>query len=239
MKLSPRVLAILVAVPAAVTLGCGAPPAEPPPPAPEEPVAEKEGGAVALFDGQSFEGWEGNEELFRVEEGAVVAGSLTDAIPHNEFLCTAAEFGDFKLRLQARSSREDANGGIQVRSRRAPDSTEVIGYQADIGLLGGETPRNIWGALYDESRRRELLAVGDQEGLAGAFRPGEWNDYVIKARGPRIGIWINGFQTVDYTEADEGIEALGLICLQVHSGPPAEIHYRQLEIETLDATPPE
>jgi hypothetical protein len=79
--------------------------------------------------------------------------------------------------------------------------------------------------------------VGDQEGLAKAFRPGEWNDYVIRAEGARIGIWINGFQTVDYTEADADIEARGLICLQVHSGPPAEIHYRALGIETLGETP--
>jgi hypothetical protein len=91
--------------------------------------------------------------------------------------------------------------------------------------------------LYDESRRRELLAVGDQEGLAKVFRPGDWNDYVIRAQGSRIGIWINGFRTVDYTEADEGIETRGLICLQVHAGPPAEIHYRNLEIETLGEAP--
>jgi hypothetical protein len=127
MSVSPRVLAILVAVPAALTLACAGPPAEEPP-APEEPVAEQAGGAVPLFDGKSFEGWEGNAELFRVEDGAVVAGSLTDAIPHNEFLCTTGEFGDFELRLKARSSREDANGGIQFRCRRIPDSTEVIGY---------------------------------------------------------------------------------------------------------------
>jgi len=234
MSVLARVLAILVAVPAVLVLGCAAPPTEEPPPA-EPPVAEESGGAVPLFDGTSFAGWEGNEELFRVEDGAVVAGSLTEAIPRNEFLCTTGEYGDFELRLQARSSREDANGGIQFRSRRDPDSTEVIGYQADIGLLGEDPPRNIWGALYDESRRRELLAVGDQEGLAKAFRPGEWNDYVIRAEGPHVGIWINGFQTVDYTEADTEIETRGLICLQVHAGPPAEIHYRNLEIEALGA----
>jgi hypothetical protein len=237
MSVVPR-LCVILALPLGLALGCSAPPAEEPPPD-EAPAAEEAGEAGPLFDGASFAGWEGNEQLFRVEDGAVVAGSLTEAIPHNEFLCTTAEYGDFELRLEARSSREDANGGIQFRSRRAPDSTEVIGYQADIGLLGGDEPRNIWGALYDESRRRELLAVGNQEGLAEVFRPGEWNDYVIQARGPRIGIWINGFQTVDYTEADADIEARGLICLQVHAGPPAEIHYRGLEIEALEEATPE
>jgi hypothetical protein len=35
---------------------------------------------------------------------------------------------------------------------------------------------------------------------------------------------------VDYTEADPDIELTGIICLQIHSGPPAEIRYRNLEI---------
>ena len=45
------------------------------------------------------------------------------------------------------------------------------------------------------------------------------------------------YQTVDYTEADEGIELTGLICLQVHRGPPAESHYRNFEMETLGGAP--
>ena len=219
---------ILVPATACLALGCSAPPAPEPPP--EEPAETR---AVPLFDGESFAGWEGNQELFRVEDGAVVAGNLADEIPRNEFLCTTGEYGDFELRLQARTSREDANGGIQFRSRRTPDSAEVVGYQADMGLLGGDPPQNIWGALYDEARRRELLAVPDQDELAKVFRPGDWNDYVIRAEGPRIQIWINGYQTVDYTETDPDIELTGIIGLQVHRGPPAEIRYRNLEIEPL------
>ena len=234
MSVYPRVLSVLVAVPACLALGCGPPPGSSNQPAAEEPSVEgRVEGSAPLFDGESFAGWEGDQELFRVEDGAVVAGNLANEIPRNEFLCTTQEYGDFELRLQARISREDANGGIQFRSRRAPDSSEVIGYQADIGLLGGEPPQNIWGALYDEARRRELLAVADQDDLAKVFRPGDWNDYVIRAEGERIGIWINGYQTTDYTEADADIELEGLICLQVHAGAPAEIRYRNLEIEPL------
>ncbi len=145
----------------------------------------------------------------------------------------AEEYGDFELSLQARTSREDANGGIQFRSRRTPNESEVVGYQADIGLLGGEPPQNIWGALYDEARRRELLAVPDQDELAKVFRPGNWNDYVIRAEGSRIRIRIDEYQTVDYTEADPDIELSGLICLQIHAGAPAEIRYRNLQIRPL------
>lgn len=233
MSFFPRIVSIIVAGPACLALACTAPPAPEPPQ--EEPVAEE---FVALFDSESFTGWEGNLELFRVEDGALVGGNLTDEIAESEYLCTTGEYGDFELRLQARNSREDANGGIQFRSRRTPDSSDVVGYQADLGLLGGDPPRNIWGALYDQSRRNELLAVPDQEGLAEVFRPGEWNDYLIRAEGPRIQIWINGYQTVDYTETDPDIAATGIIGLQLHRGPSAELHYRNLEIKPLEEEAP-
>ncbi len=227
----PRVVSMLAVAPACLALCCTAPPENDTPPASEPPPEED--GFAPLFDGKTFAGWEGNLELFRIEDGAVVGGNLSDEIPRNEFLCTTEEYGDFELRLQARTSREDANGGIQFRSRRTPNESEVVGYQADIGLLGGEPPQNIWGALYDEARRRELLAVPVQDELLKVFRPGSWNDYVIRAEGRGIGIWINEYQTVDYTEADPDVELSGLICLQIHAGAPAEIRYRNLQIRPL------
>ena len=30
-----------------------------------------------LFDGKTFSGWEGNRDVFRIEAGAIVGGSLT------------------------------------------------------------------------------------------------------------------------------------------------------------------
>ncbi len=227
----PRVVSMLAVAPACLALCCTAPPENDTPPASEPPPEED--GFAPLFDGKTFAGWEGNLELFRIEDGAVVGGNLSDEIPRNEFLCTTEEYSDFELRLQARTSREDANGGIQFRSHRTPNESEVVGYQADIGLLGGEPPQNIWGALYDEARRRELLAVPDQDELAKVFRPGSWNDYVIRAEGSRIQIWINGSQTVDYTETDPDIAPTGVIGLQIHAGAPAEIRYRNLQIRPL------
>jgi len=56
-------------------------------------------------------------------------------------------------------------------------------------------------ALCDESRRKKMLAQPTPDVLAKAQKPlGEWNDYRIRAEGNRIQIWLNGVQTVDYTE---------------------------------------
>jgi hypothetical protein len=185
--------------------------------------------AVSLFDGRTFAGWEGNLDWFRIEDGAIVAGSLNKPIPRNEFLCTTREFGDFELRLQVRllGDLARANAGIQIRSRRIPNHHEMIGYQADMG-------QHYWACLYDESRRRTILAKPDPEVMQKALKPGQWNDYVIRCEGPRIRLWLNGVQTVDYVESDESIEQTGLIGLQVHSGPPTEAWYKDITIRRLD-----
>jgi hypothetical protein len=43
-------------------------------------------------------------------------------------------------------------------------------------------------------------------------------------------LWLNGVQTVDYTEPDEAIEQTGQIGVQIHAGPPAEAWYKDIEI---------
>jgi len=38
----------------------------------------------SLFDGKTLPGWEGDEKTWRVEDGAIVAGSLEVSVPRNE-----------------------------------------------------------------------------------------------------------------------------------------------------------
>ena len=187
---------------------------------------------VSLFDGKTFAGWEGNLDMFRIEDGAIVAGTLEKEIPFNVFLCTTKEYRNFELRLEAKLTGEDANAGIQFRSRRIPNDNEVSGYQADMGGESGEYS-TVWGSLYDESRRNTMLAIADEVELTKVLRPDGWNEYVIRCEGNRIQLWINGYQTVDYTEQDEEIPSAGIIGLQIHGGPPSEAWYKNIRIEEL------
>ena len=215
--------------------------------------SEPPDGFTPLFNGADFNGWEGNRDLFRIEEGAFVAGRLSEPIPNNEFLCTDREYGDFELLLQVKGSEENVNGGIQIRSQRVPNDHEVRGYQVDTGTIpcailrrmydaeaatranvGESGTANIWGSLYDESRRNRFLAVADQTQVSDAVRPTDWNNFVIRCEGPRIQVWVNDVQTVDYTEPDSDIPQRGIIGLQIHSGPPVEIAYRNMLIKPLD-----
>jgi hypothetical protein len=190
----------------------------------------QEPGFEWLFDGKTLQGWEGSETMFRVADGAIVAGSLSERIAHNEFLATKEEFGDFELRLKARLRGEGKNAGVQFRSQRVPDHFEMIGYQCDIGSMRGQS---IWGALYDESRRRKFLAEPDQDKLQAAVKDDDFNDLVIRCEGSRIQIWVNGVQTVDYTEPDADLPRRGRLGLQIHGGPPAEAAYKEIRIRRL------
>jgi hypothetical protein len=195
---------------------------------PGSSVARGRGPApVPIFDGKSFEGWEGDLKIFRIQDGAIVGGSLAGKVARNEFLSTKKTYGDFELRLKVKLlGGEGANAGIQFRTKRIPNHHEVSGYQADMG-------QGWWGALYDESRRKKVLEGPDQTKMKDVIRSGEWNDYVIRAEGKRIQLWINGVQTVDYTEEDPAIETTGVIAVQIHGGPPSEAWYKDITIVDL------
>src|SRR5262249_16170075 len=46
---------------------------------------------VALFDGKTFAGWDGDtKETWSIKDGCIVGGSLTRKIPRNQFLATRA-----------------------------------------------------------------------------------------------------------------------------------------------------
>lgn len=183
---------------------------------------------VTLFDGKTFTNWEGDQKVFRLEDGAIVGGQLKEKIPRNEFLASTKEYKNFDLRLKFKVIGDDkANAGIQFRSRRIPNHYEMIGYQADLG-------NGYWGGLYDESRRKKMLAGQDkQDEVLKVLKRGEWNDYRIRAEGKHIQLWINGVQSVDYTEPDDAIEQNGFIALQIHSGNPTEAWYKDIVIEEL------
>ena len=186
--------------------------------------AKPEAKPASLFDGRTFSGWEGNLKMFRIEDGAIVGGTFADKIPRNEFLCTTDTYGDFELRLKVKLLGGDkANAGVQFRTARIPNHHEVSGYQADMGT-------GWWGALYDESRRNKVLLGPDQSRMRAVVKNDDWNDYVIRAEGPRVQLSLNGVQTVDYTETDPSVAKSGVICVQIHSGPPSEAWYKDITL---------
>lgn len=187
--------------------------------------------AAPLFDGKTFTGWEGDTKTtWRIEDGAFAAGSLEKTQPRNEFLATEKEYGDFDLTLNWKLEGTEGfvNGGVQFRTKRIPKHHEVSGYQADLGA-------GYDGALYDESRRNKMLAQPSEEVRKKALKAGDWNEFRIRAEGPRIQIWLNGVQTVDYTETDEEIPVKGIIAVQIHGDAKAKVWYKDITLTELPA----
>ncbi len=187
--------------------------------------------SVPLFDGKTFRGWEGDTlHTWRIEKGVILGGSNDTVVPHNDFLCTDRSYANFILKLKIKLTGDDGfiNSGIQFRSKRLekPDY-EMTGYQADWGA-------DYWGSLYDESRRNKTLSAPDSVKVLDWIKIGEWNDYEIRAEDRRIRLYVNGHQTVDYTEADTGIPQAGLIGFQIHGGGKAQVAFKDIRLEALE-----
>jgi putative membrane-bound dehydrogenase-like protein len=178
--------------------------------------------APMLSNGKDLTGWVGDEALWSVEEGAIVG--KTKGLNHNEFLRSELIAGDFRLALEVKLTPNTENSGIQFRSEALPDG-EVNGYQADVGA-------GWWGKLYEELGRGLLW---DKSG-ENHVKPGEWNAYEIVARGSKIETFINGQKCVDLDDP-EGARR-GIFALQLHSGGPMEVRFRNLVLEPIDDASP-
>ncbi|MES2829999.1 MAG: DUF1080 domain-containing protein [Bacteroidota bacterium] len=180
---------------------------------------------IKLFDGKTFKGWQGDiGKSWRIENGAIVGGKLNEMVPHNEFIATTTRYANYILKLKFKLTGTEGfvNGGVQFHSERiANPDFEMRGYQADIG-------DGFWASLYDESRRDKLLVTADAELVKKILKRGEWNDYEVRSSGKRIQIFLNGTQTVDYTEAEDNIPQSGLIAFQLHGGGKTEVHYKDI-----------
>ena len=191
----------------------------------------QEPGFTPLFDGKSLQGWEGNEKVFRVAEGAIVAGSQSEKVAHNEFLASKDEFGDFELRLKARLIGKGQNAGVQFRSQRLAK----VFPRAHVGnwlygVANTTALRARSAAARRRARERQVIDMPEPISQGSA----DWNDLIIRCEGPRVQIWVNGFQTADYTESDADVPRRGRLGLQIHGGEPAEAAYKDIQIKTLE-----
>ena len=198
-------------------------------------VASRALAATNLFDGKTLTGWEGDPKWWRVEDGLITGGSMTEKVPRNFFLATTRSFQNFDLRLKLKLTGVPntgmINSGVQIRSLRVPENTEMSGYQVDAG-------EGWWGKLYDESRRNKVIAESaNLPAVTAAVKTGEWNEIRIRTEGARIRSWLNGVPALDYTETEAGIAQDGKIAIQIHSGGMAVVQVKDVVIEELPPTP--
>ena len=168
-----------------------------------------------LFNGTDLAGWMGDLRYWNVEDGAIVG--RTEGLARNEFLVSDLWLTDFRLVVEVRLVPDGANSGIQFRSEALPGG-DVRGYQADIGV-------GWWGNLYEEHGRGLLFGLQGER----PAKPGEWNVYEILATGSRVRTAIGGVPCTDLDDP-EGARG-GILALQIHSGGPTEVSFRNFELE--------
>jgi putative membrane-bound dehydrogenase-like protein len=172
----------------------------------------------AFFNGKDLTGWKGNPKLWSVDKGEIVGKS--PGIKRNEFLINELLVGDFKLTLQVKLVPDRENSGVQFRSEELPGG-EVKGYQADIGA-------GWWGKLYEEHGRGLLTKESGEKNV----KVDDWNRYEIIAAGSKIKTYINGQLCVDVDDPKGARH--GIFALQIHSGGPMEVRFKDMKLELLE-----
>lgn len=187
-----------------------------------------------LFDGASIEGWtkHGGAATYAIEDSAIVGTSALNS--ENTFLCAPQEYGDFVLAFETRV-HDSLNSGVQIRSKVRQDDDRVYGPQVEIEASledGAEA-----GYIYGEATGRGWLTPDSLLTPTQIFQDGQWNQYRVRAEGPRIQTWVNGEQMADLTHEEiyENHQT-GKICLQVHGigdEGPYTVSWRDIRIREL------
>jgi hypothetical protein len=206
-------------------------------------------GFVSLFNGRDLAGWQGDRRIWSVREGAIV-GETTEAVrvTENQFLIWKDEIEDFELRLKFRL--QGGNSGVYYRARKRPPGETrgepLVGTQADFSADGR------WTGVIMEYTLREVLAergeqvlittngtrqvtgsVGDPAQLLGAVKSEEWNDYTIWAKGGQVRLAINGVPMCELDDRDPKRLVRGWLALQVHTGPPMKVEFKDIFLKRL------
>jgi len=218
------------------------------------PAAEPETGFKSIFNGKDLTGWDGNPKLWSVKDGAILGQTTAEnPIKGNTFLIwTNGEVGDFELRcsfkITANNDKGFANSGIQYRSQILDPANWVVGgYQADMeagqtytgilyeermtrGIMAGRGEKVVWGK---DCQKQVTGSLGASAELQAAIKQGDWNDYVVIAKGNHLQHFINGKQTIDVTDECEAKRAMkGILALQLHAGQPMSVQFKNLRLKT-------
>ncbi len=208
-----------------------------------------EKGFISIFNGKDLTGWDYDKRCWSVENGVIVGQVTKDiSLEHNTFcIWQGGEPEDFILKLSFRI--DSGNSGIQYRSKVVGEWV-VAGYQAEIDNTLGDV-----GEMYEEKLRKHLVprcgefAVLNKTGekiIKGEvaniewlkkveyYKPNQWNEFTIVARGNHIMQFINGFQTTELVDNDTRRMNKGILALQIHKCDAMKVEFKDIMLKELN-----
>ena len=181
-------------------------------------AARSADGGRPLWDGKTLAGWHiiGTGQ-WKIEDGAIHG---TNAKAEKEFghLVTDRTFKDFTVRLKFRAVK--GNSGLYFRIEEKGYSG-VTGFQAEI-----DAQRDV-GGLY-ETNGRAWVSQPTEKDVKKWFKPGEWNEMTVSAKGGHIVVHVNGQKSAELLN-DPG-QREGKFALQVHAGQDVDVWFKDIEL---------
>ena len=188
-----------------------------------------------------------------VTDGAIT-GKITKDKPcrKNQYIFSEiGEMKNFELKLMHRIiSPHKVNGGFQFRSEHYKDG-DCKGYQIDnntkvpwLARIYDEFGRHTlaWRgerSMFDETGKRTVTPIPEAKGRAW-FDVEQWHEYHLICRGPKITLFINGRLAAETLDNDPKNQDLaGLLALQLHSGPPMTVQFKDIRWKKLGNSPEE
>lgn len=179
---------------------------------------ERDDGWTPLWDGTTFHGWHKiGVGDWAIEDGAIVGRKNADE-PEFGHLVSDAVYKDFTVRLKFKILQ--GNSGFYFRTEKGGHSG-VSGFQAEIAAEGGT------GGLY-ETNGRAFVVQPPEELVERAFKPNEWNEMTVTARGADVTVTVNGIKTAELKD-DPG-RRKGHFALQLHGGNDMLVYFKDLAI---------
>ena len=180
---------------------------------------------IQLFNGKDLDGWEGNMDLWSVENGEIV-GKNTKPVPVSTYLLTKRKFSDFRLVASGKLVKSEMHTGFAFWGRIAPDHGDKYTYAGHLVMFP-----SAWG-LYDLFGRNGLPVDGKPAQQVG--KQHDWNLIEILAQGNRIRVAANGKQVVDWYDPQPETIKEAPIGLQLHQNNALEeVRFKDLTLTTF------
>jgi Domain of Unknown Function (DUF1080) len=164
-------------------------------------TAQIPAGFKSIFNGKDLTGWHisqvnhhGDTKGWTVKDGVLMG--TQDRPGNGGILLTGRKYRNFEVSLEINPDF-GCDGGLFLRSTEKGEA-----YQVMLDYLEGGTVGGIYGERLQDVTREGAGGDGSAKGWQQHWKKGEWNHLRARIEGeiPRIQVWMNGHQIVDWTD---------------------------------------